>query len=99
MPSSAKLTAALPPKRITAIINLWGLALSTPMGIYMALQFDFCCRGQRHVVAVAAVRAGCQHVDRVAVDDGAAHRARLRKAVFSPSAAGECRPHRGAAAG
>ncbi len=36
-----KLTAALPPKRITAIINLWGLALSTPMGIYMALQFDF----------------------------------------------------------
>ena len=36
-----KLTAALPPKRITAIINLWGLVLSTPMGIYMALQFDF----------------------------------------------------------
>lgn len=36
-----KLTAALPPKRITAIINLWGLSLSTPMGIYMALQFDF----------------------------------------------------------
>lgn len=36
-----KLTAALPPKRITAIINLWGLALSTPMGVYMALQFDF----------------------------------------------------------
>ena len=36
-----KLTAALPPKRITAIINLWGLALSTPMGIYVALQFDF----------------------------------------------------------
>lgn len=36
-----KLTAALPPKRITAIINLWGLVLSTPMGLYMALQFDF----------------------------------------------------------
>mgnify|MGYP002349002852 CR=1 FL=1 len=36
-----KLTAALPPKRITAIINLWGLALSTPMGLYVALQFDF----------------------------------------------------------
>ena len=36
-----KLTAALPPKRITAIINLWGLTLSTPMGLYVALQFDF----------------------------------------------------------
>ena len=36
-----KLTAALPPKRITAIINLWGLLLSTPMGVYVALQFDF----------------------------------------------------------
>lgn len=36
-----KLTAALPPKRITAIINLWGLALSTPMGLYVSLQFDF----------------------------------------------------------
>lgn len=36
-----KLTAALPPKRITAIINLWGLTLSTPMGLYVALQFNF----------------------------------------------------------
>lgn len=36
-----KLTAALPPKRITAIINLWGLALSTPLGLYAAWQFDF----------------------------------------------------------
>jgi len=36
-----KLTAALPPKRITAIINLWGLALATPWGLYTALQFDF----------------------------------------------------------
>ena len=36
-----KLTASLAPKRITAIINLWGLALATPLGIYTALQFDF----------------------------------------------------------
>lgn len=36
-----KLTANVSPKRITALINLWGFALSTPMGLYLALQFDF----------------------------------------------------------
>ena len=36
-----KLTGALSPKRITALINLWGFALMTPMGIYAALHFDF----------------------------------------------------------
>ena len=36
-----KLTGALTPKRITALINLWGFALMTPMGLYLALQFDF----------------------------------------------------------
>jgi drug/metabolite transporter (DMT)-like permease len=36
-----KLTAALSPKRISAIINLWGFVLMTPMGVYMALRFDF----------------------------------------------------------
>jgi drug/metabolite transporter (DMT)-like permease len=36
-----KLTGALGPKRITAIINLWGLALVTPMGLYAAWRFEF----------------------------------------------------------
>lgn len=36
-----KLTAALSPKRISAIINLWGFVLMTPMGVYLALRFDF----------------------------------------------------------
>ena len=36
-----KLTGVLSPKRITALINLWGLALSTPFGLYVALRFDF----------------------------------------------------------
>jgi len=36
-----KLTGALGPKRITAIINLWGFALVTPFGLYAALGFDF----------------------------------------------------------
>ncbi len=36
-----KLTAVLSPKRISSIINLWGLILMTPMGFYAALHFDF----------------------------------------------------------
>jgi drug/metabolite transporter (DMT)-like permease len=36
-----KLTGSLSAKRITALINLWGFALMTPMGLYLALQFDF----------------------------------------------------------
>jgi drug/metabolite transporter (DMT)-like permease len=36
-----KLTASLSPKRITALINLWGFALMTPMGIYAAWTFEF----------------------------------------------------------
>lgn len=36
-----QLTASLSPKRISAIINLWGFALSTPCGVYLAWQFDF----------------------------------------------------------
>jgi len=36
-----KLTGSLAPKRISAVINLWGLALMTPMGFYLALSFDF----------------------------------------------------------
>lgn len=36
-----KLTGALSPRRICALINLWGWLLMTPMGLYLALQFDF----------------------------------------------------------
>jgi drug/metabolite transporter (DMT)-like permease len=36
-----KLTGSLSPKRITALINLWGFLLMTPMGFYMALSFNF----------------------------------------------------------
>jgi drug/metabolite transporter (DMT)-like permease len=36
-----KLTGALGPKRITSLINLWGFALVTPFGLYMAWRFDF----------------------------------------------------------
>jgi drug/metabolite transporter (DMT)-like permease len=35
------LTGTLGPKRITALINLWGFALVTPFGIHTALRFDF----------------------------------------------------------
>ena len=36
-----RLTAQVSPRRITALINLWGLTLMTPMGAWMALHFDF----------------------------------------------------------
>ncbi|TNF58770.1 MAG: DMT family transporter, partial [Burkholderiales bacterium] len=36
-----RLTEGLGPKRISAIINLWGLALVTPMGLWWAMRFDF----------------------------------------------------------
>ena len=35
------LTGRLGPKRISSLINLWGFALSTPLGIWFALRFDF----------------------------------------------------------
>ena len=36
-----KLTGRIGPKRISALINLWGLALVTPLGLWQALTFDF----------------------------------------------------------
>ncbi len=36
-----KLSAELSPRRISALINLWGLALVTPFGVWQALPFDF----------------------------------------------------------
>ncbi len=42
-----RLTGNVSPRRISALINLWGLALVTPFGIWQALSFDF-----------TAVRAG-----------------------------------------
>ncbi|HEU4460063.1 MAG TPA: DMT family transporter [Methylibium sp.] len=36
-----KLTASVSPKRISAIVNLWGLALVTPLGAWQAASFEF----------------------------------------------------------
>lgn len=36
-----KLTGNVSPRRISALINLWGLALVTPFGLWQALAFDF----------------------------------------------------------
>ncbi len=40
-----KLTGALGAKRIASLINLWGFALVTPMGLYAATRFDFASVG------------------------------------------------------
>ena len=36
-----RLTGSVSPKRISALINLWGLALVTPLGLWQAAQFNF----------------------------------------------------------
>ena len=36
-----KLTGQVSPKRISALINLWGLALVLPFALWQALRFDF----------------------------------------------------------
>ena len=36
-----RLTASVSPRRISALVNLWGLALVTPFGAWQALSFDF----------------------------------------------------------
>jgi len=36
-----KLTGSLTPRRISALINLWGFTLMTPFGLYYAIDFDF----------------------------------------------------------
>jgi drug/metabolite transporter (DMT)-like permease len=36
-----QLTGQVSPRRISALINLWGLALVTPLGLWQALQFPF----------------------------------------------------------
>lgn len=36
-----RLSARVSPRRISAIINVWGLLLATPMGAWLALSFDF----------------------------------------------------------
>jgi drug/metabolite transporter (DMT)-like permease len=40
-----RLTANIAPRRISALINLWGLALVTPLGLWQALSFDFASVG------------------------------------------------------
>jgi drug/metabolite transporter (DMT)-like permease len=36
-----RLAAAVSPRRISALINLWGLLLVTPFGLWQAMSFDF----------------------------------------------------------
>lgn len=36
-----RLTGNVSPRRISALINLWGLALVSPLGLWQALSFDF----------------------------------------------------------
>jgi len=95
-----KLTGSLGPKRITSLINLWGFVLTTPFGLYLALDFPFASVGWGTWVLLAAVlRAGRLHVDGVAVDDRAQGRARSARWRVLGHAAGECGAGGGAVLG
>jgi drug/metabolite transporter (DMT)-like permease len=43
-----QLTAAVSPRRISALINAWGLLLVTPFGLWQARHFDFGSVGLEH---------------------------------------------------
>jgi drug/metabolite transporter (DMT)-like permease len=45
-----RLTGNVSPRRISALINLWGLALVTPFGVWQALSFDFAAVATGHWV-------------------------------------------------
>ena len=55
-----KLASALSPRRISALINLWGFALSTPFGLWLAWHFDFgAVGGGTWVLLVLYALAAC----------------------------------------
>ena len=51
-----RLTGQLSPRRISALINLWGLALVTPFGVWQAWHFDFARRAAADLDAAAVLR-------------------------------------------
>ncbi|QTD47380.1 DMT family transporter [Ottowia testudinis] len=54
------LTGQLSPRRISALINLWGFVLSTPFGVWLAWRFDFGAVGAgTWVLLVAYALAAC----------------------------------------
>jgi hypothetical protein len=86
-----RLTGNVSPRRISALINLWGLALVTPFGLWQAWSFDFAsvCPG---TWTLLLFYAHCrQHGDGVAVDAGPAPRAFVARRRLYRDAAGERR--------
>ena len=54
------LTGQLSPRRISALINLWGFVLSTPFGLWLAWRFDFgAVSGGTWVLLVFYALAAC----------------------------------------
>ena len=67
------------PRRISALINLWGLALVTPLGLWQALRFDFGAVPAAIVAAAGLLFDRCEHGHRLAVDDRACNTCRRRR--------------------
>jgi drug/metabolite transporter (DMT)-like permease len=78
-----RLTGNVSPRRISALINLWGLALVTPWGCGRRWTFDFGAVRAADLGPAGVLRAGRQHGHRVAVDAGPAQVPAPRAGVFS----------------
>ena len=79
-----QLTGNVSPKRISALINLWGLALVTPFGALAGAELRLRQRRRRSLVAAGLLLDRRQHGHRVAVDDRAEARAGRRRPACSP---------------
>ena len=89
-----KLTGSVSPRRISALVNLWGLALVTPLGLWQALALRLRRRAAIDVAAVAVLFVGRQHVDRLALDDRPAPCARFARGRLHRDAADHRRGRR-----
>ena len=64
-----KLSAHVGPKRISALINLWGLALVTPLALWQLPDFAFGFIPPSSWVLLARLLDRRERADGVAVDD------------------------------
>ena len=72
-----KLSASIGPKRISALINLWGLALVTPLALWQLPGFAYAFIPPSSWVLLVVYAIAASVVDRLAVDDRAQARCRL----------------------
>ena len=94
-----KLAGNVSPKRISALINLWGFALVTPLGVWQALRFDFNAVAASSWWLPRLLLDRGQRRHRLALDDRPEARAGIQGRHLHRAAAGERGGGRGAVPG